>query len=227
MDWEQQFQQWETTLGSGNSTALSALTKETRYILENRPIPDVEWVIKSLKGITEEDKRKRHFIRIALRKSTQMPKVLFIPMLHAAVYERDPSMNRLFIEPCLCSAGRRRVNEELLRYLENGTNVEKAGAASAFYWSLMRQEGVADENIDDLVTRVRHLFLTEFVSNEDVEVRRRIIPGLKLKPELYPEAMRPLIQQAINLSRQHTDEYIRHRIEIQLGSGGQFMPLPS
>jgi hypothetical protein len=230
MDWEQQFQRWDAALGDdefGNVALLEALEAEARSILERPPVPDLGWLLSCLEGLTEEDRRRRHFIRIALRGSDQMPEVLLRPMLRAAVYERDPSFNKLFILPCLRHSGPRRVNEELLRYLESGTNAENAGAASAFYWSLMPHEGVTDENIDDLVAWKRHLFLTEFVSNEDVEVRRRILPGLRLEPEFSPEEMRPLMQQAIKMSREHTDEYIRRRIEIQLGSGGPLKPVPS
>ena len=64
-----------------------------------------------------------------------LPKRLFGPMLRAGVLERNPSLNRVFIEPCVRSLGGRRVLEELLRYLDSGTDAEKAGAASALYWA--------------------------------------------------------------------------------------------
>jgi hypothetical protein len=104
------------------------------------------------------------------------------------VLERNPSFNRVFIEPCVRSFGGNRVLAALLRYLESGTR--------------------------------------EFVGNEDVQVRRRIIPMLRLEPERYPEELRPLVARAIEIARAHPDEYVRHRIEIQLGAGGPYMALP-
>lgn len=206
MDWEPLFQQWEVERAAskqGGSSALEALETKARAFLKHRPVPDREWLLSALEGTTEEEGRRRYFLCIALRHADQIPPVLFDPLLRAAVYERDPSFNRFFIVPCLRWAGPRKVNEALLHYLEEGTNVEKAGAASAFYWSLMHHERVTHENIEDLVARKRDLFLREFVTNQDVEVKRRILPGLELKPELYSEDLRPLIPQAIQLARNH------------------------
>ena len=70
--------------------------------------------------------------------------------------------------------------------------------------------------------------LREFVGSLDSNVRRRIIPMLRLVPEAYPEEMRPLVTEAIEAAlRSHTDEYIRHRVVVQLGAGGPFMALPN
>jgi len=55
-------------------------------------------------------------------------------MLRAAVYERDVSLNREFIESCVRSYGVVRIFENLLCYLQEGTDYEKSGAVSAFYW---------------------------------------------------------------------------------------------
>jgi hypothetical protein len=54
-------------------------------------------------------------------------------MIRAAVYERDPSKNRVFVEPCVATFGLRRVNETLLGRFENGSDQEKAGAVQAMY----------------------------------------------------------------------------------------------
>jgi hypothetical protein len=140
-------------------------------------------------------------------------------MLRAGVYERNPSFNRLFIEPCVRSYGTRWVKEQLLRYLESGTDIEKAGAASALYWS-------GDDSDGELRERIHSQRLREFVNNEDLQVRRRIIPMLCLQEEQYPEDLLPLVAKAIEIARSHSDEYIRHRVEVQLGAGGPFMAIP-
>jgi len=68
--------------------------------------------------------------------------------------------------------------------------------------------------------------LQTFVHNEDLQVRRRIIPRLILEPGVYSEELRPLVKHAIEIARAHPDAYIRHRIEVQLGAGGPYMAIP-
>ena len=72
----------------------------------------------------------------------------------------------------------------------------------------------------DLRLRIRCHMLREFIDNTDLELRPRIIPMLVLDAKKYPEELRPLIAQAIAIARSHSDEYIRHRVEIQLGGTG-------
>jgi hypothetical protein len=144
-------------------------------------------------------------------------------MLRAGVLERNPSANRVFIEPCVKSLGGRRVLEALLRYLESGTDAEKAGAASALYWAFGNPR---NEELGELWERIRCRMLREFVGNPDLNVRRRIIPMLQLEPEAYPEELRPLIQRAIEIARSHPDEYIRHRVEVQLGADVLLKAIP-
>lgn len=109
-----------------------------------------------------------------------------------------------------------------MEYLESGTDQEKAGAASAFYW--VRGGG---DSTSDLRLRIHCKMLLEFVHNSDLQVRRRIIPMLELQGSKNPRNIRPLTKQAIEIVRSHSDEYIRHRVEIQLGrSCGPLMPMP-
>lgn len=79
----------------------------------------------------------------------------------------------------------------------------------------------------ELREQIRCQMLREFVSNEDLEVRRRIIPMLVLDESRYPEDVRLHVSKAIEIARAHPDEYIRHRVEIQLGAKGPFMAIPS
>jgi hypothetical protein len=68
--------------------------------------------------------------------------------------------------------------------------------------------------------------LREFVANPDLKVRRRIIPKLRLEPEAYPEELRALLPVAAEVALAHADEYIRHRVEVQLGAGAPFTAIP-
>lgn len=52
--------------------------------------------------------------------------------------------------------------------------------------------------------------------NEDLDVRRRIIPCLVLRPKPRGSKRRELVERATRIAREHPDEYIRHRVEIQV-----------
>ena len=168
------------------------------------------------------DTERKWFVA-AVFKSQPVPNRLFNPMLQAGVMEPNPSLNRRFVEPCVRSFGAGRVLAESLRYLEAGTDAEKAGAASALYWAGGNPRG---EELGELRERLRCRMLREFVANPDVEVRRRIIPMLRFEPEAYPEELRPLIPTAVEIARSHPDVYIRHRVEVQLRAAGPFMAIP-
>ena len=65
------------------------------------------------------------------------------------------------------------------------------------------------------------------MTNSDLHLMRSIIGKLDLDPRAYPESHRPLVARAIDLGRRHPDEYIRRRVELQLGDFSEgFTPLP-
>lgn len=59
--------------------------------------------------------------------------------------------------------------------------------------------------------------LREFVSNEHLDVRRCILPGLPLRKSGCPPELHDLVDAAVAIARSHPDEYIRHRVEHQVG----------
>jgi hypothetical protein len=142
-------------------------------------------------------------------------------MLRAAVEERDPSFNRVFVEPCVLQYGRKATVEHLLRFLEEGTASEKAGAANALYWT-----GLGKDDLGVLEPRPQQTLLREFVNTDNLDVRRAILGKLRLFAQDYAEADRPLVAKAIEIARRSDDDYLRHRVEVQLGGGGPFKPLP-
>lgn len=77
--------------------------------------------------------------------------------------------------------------------------------------SLAEREAVAD-----LRARWHEMALREFVSSEDLDVRRCILPGLTLNPANHPADLRELVAEAVRIARAHPDEYIRHRVEHQV-----------
>lgn len=48
------------------------------------------------------------------------------------------------------------------------------------------------------------------------ELRRYVLPGLPLDPQLYPDTMHHLVTQAVRIARTSPDDHLRHRVEIQL-----------
>ncbi|MFD6528671.1 hypothetical protein [Streptomyces sp. NPDC060184] len=59
--------------------------------------------------------------------------------------------------------------------------------------------------------------LREFVENEHLDVRRSLLPGLALRKSAQPPGLHGLVDAAVAIARSHPDDYIRHRVEHQVG----------
>jgi hypothetical protein len=184
---------------------------------------DVSWFRNAL-----GDEQRKFFAAFVLQEPREVPEALYEPMIRASVYERNPSKNKAFVEPCVATFGLRRVNETLLEWFEDGSDLEKAAAVQAMCWASLIRGRNADrqrpearvwfETVGDLWMLQRCRLLREFVNNPSVVVRQRIAPHLDLRnASSYPEEFQPLVPQAIQIARSHADEYVRHRIEIQIG----------
>lgn len=157
-----------------------------------------------------------------------VPEEWFEPLLRAAVHEPDPSHNRQLVEPLVAAYGRRRVQLALIAYLDTGTAPDAAGAARAWYSTHRARKYPRDSNpptpesvaeqeaLNDLRRRYRHTALRRFVTDDDLDMRRCILPGLPLDPQMYPDAMHDLVTQAVRIARTSPDDYLRHRVEIQV-----------
>ena len=55
------------------------------------------------------------------------------------------------------------------------------------------------------------------MSNPTLEVRRTLIGNLHLDESAYPDTHKRLVARAIQIARDHPDEYSRHRVQVQLG----------
>jgi len=204
---------------------------------------DLEWLLRAL-----PDEQRKWFVADVARRAEFLPNEICEPMLDAAIDELDPSLNRRFVEPCTRAFGPRRVNEYLLAVLESGDDHHKTGAVSALYWARvlisyavsspagsrgqLKPEDAYQESLaaylalSDLWERKRKLFLETFVSNESLDLRRNLIPSLNLDLGAYPDSHKPLVVRAINIARNHPDDYIRHRLQVQLGEAHLLKPLP-
>lgn len=139
------------------------------------------------------------------------------------------SRTRPELRPAARRTRHRRVQLALIAYLDTGTAPDIAGAARAWYWTQVplsyvggsktpTPESVAEyEAFSDLRQRFDRIALRRFVEEEDLDVRRCILPGLPLYPRAYPADMHDLVARAVRIARTSSDEYLRHRVEIQVG----------
>jgi hypothetical protein len=204
---------------------------------------DAKWLIGALR-----DERRKWFVADIAARVRCLPDALFEPLLRASVEELSPSFNRRFVEPCMRVFGPRRVNEYLLAVLESGDDFHKAGAVSALYWAAVRvsyrlmhpmtsplqlrsedadpESQALYDSLRDLDERKRKLFLETFVANPNLDVRRNVIASLELDESAYPDTHKHLVSRAIQIAREHPDQYIRDRVEIQLGEVKGALPIP-
>ncbi|WP_410575440.1 hypothetical protein [Amycolatopsis sp. cmx-4-61] len=157
-----------------------------------------------------------------------VPEEWFAPLLRAAVHEPDPSLNRQLVEPLVAAYGLRRVQLALIAYLDAGSAPDAAGAARAWYWTHRARSYprgsntpapssvTTQEALSELSRRYRHIALRRFITEDDLHLRRCILPGLPLDPRLYPDTMHDLVTQAVQIARTSPDDYLRHRVEIQV-----------
>ncbi|MEU4267947.1 hypothetical protein [Streptomyces sp. NPDC026092] len=173
------------------------------------------------------ERRARTALREACLRGMNLSEEAFDALIKAAVHDPDPSFNRQFVEPALNAFGQGRVQSALLGYLRTGTNPQRAGAARAWYWSALpprmphvraQDPGAAGRAKPDHVADDWYgTALREFVANEDLDVRRCLLPGLPLRKSAYPPELHDLVDAAVATARSHPDEYIRQRVEHQVG----------
>lgn len=143
------------------------------------------------------------------------------------MYEPDPSFSRQLVGPAIAAFGRRRVQVALLDYLDTGAPADAAGAARAWYWTsvgvrylpgttTMTPESAAEfAEAGDLRERYRLTALRRFLADDDLDLRRCVLPGLTLDPQMYPSQMRDQVARAVQIARTSNDDYLRHRVELQ------------
>lgn len=225
MDWETQYQAWRREVEENELSDLPErlILRATRKACHAGGVLDTpeswQWANRALDG----DDERKWFVAHAFN-SYAAPNKLGERFLDLGIAERSPSANRWFIEPAFKTLGSRRVYERLQECLDAGSDLEKAGAASAFYWI---RDDRDDPDRKGVAGRVYDSLLRTFVETQSVDVRRRTLPLLSMKPEDYSPALRPLVSQAIQIARRDPDEYLRHRIEVQLGASGPFKAIPT
>jgi len=225
-DWSALLEQSEGLRGSHDEPQDRRLRAAIKEGLD-RPLSetDVQWLTAAL-----ADQDRKYFVAFALRQGPNTAAVpLLEPLLRAAVYETNPSNNRVFVEPCVRGVGWQKTTQDLLGFLASGTDFEKAGAVNALYWSVgyssprargyLLEDAVPDpaesegETPGETIGRLHAMMLEEFVRNPDLHVRRSISTRLH-KPDDYPPHLRTLAEEARRIALEHSDEFIRGRAEM-------------
>ena len=208
-----------------------------RYTRANET--ELGWLLENL-----GDSEKSWFISLALEGMESLHDQFLMPLVMAGVNEVDPSSNKRFIQPAVQHFGVRRVMECLFDVLKTGNQFEQSGAINALYWAqvpLTFQADTKDFTIENATAESREAYqsvadigrdislhlLELFVTTDSIDVQRSVIPRLALdNSDRYPETHRQFVNRAIEIARSHTDEYVRHRIEVQLGKESLLKPLP-
>lgn len=198
---------------SGHPEHLDRLLKDARSAMQGSN-EDWVWCRESL-----EHSKKRWFVARLFAKSP-VPGRLLSSMIEAAIDVDNPSTNRHFIEPCVRSLGALYVLKALHKVLEGQSAIKQTGALDALYWvnTNPRQEDLSEER-----GLLRKITIKLFLETDYVPLQRSIIS------KLYPhsEDEDPRFSLVVEMARNHEDEYIRHRIEVQLGlSDGPLQILP-
>jgi hypothetical protein len=152
------------------------------------------------------------------------PKRLLGPMITAAVSEPNPSFNRSFVRPALRCAGPVKVVGALVRIFRSGEPSERTGALAALYWAMA---DAPDFGVDpDEVPRLaQEELLDTFMATDFLPLRRQILPWLKLGTPRADE-LAARVDRVIHICHTSPDDYLRARVEVQLGESSLLPPLP-
>jgi hypothetical protein len=210
-----------------NAEAMSVVRAAAPKVLSSAGKADVAWLTNAL-----NDDNHKLFVAALCMEASALPEELFTPLIRAAVNEPSPLQVQAFVEPCIRAFGRKRVYQTLIEYVEKATDYEKAGAVNALHWAAERKSSdsgrhrVMDQEMMALQDYLRILYLRTFINNPDVDLRRSLLTHMELNPIAPPMAVQEMIDKVVKISRMHADEYIRNRVEVQLGRAPSAYPLP-
>jgi hypothetical protein len=181
---------------------------------------------------SQTENAQRAKFRQLVAAEPRLPESWFGVLMSTLVADPDVSSNRQFIDPAVTAYGRRRVLEALLNFLTTGSNYERAGAATAWYWADVRvdyrddwtptpQSAAEYFALADLRARWDQALLREYVTNDDIDVRHFLLGALPLHPDAHPAESRELVDAAVHIARTSPDEYQRDRVNIQVQIHGR------
>lgn len=163
---------------------------------------------------------KKWFAAGLLSLTPQSCKPLKKALLRAAITEENPSFNRNFIAPLRAVMTYPEAINSMIEMIDSNNPAEVAGVSNASYWARIELS-----ESDDLKarTQLNAWKIERFLDLSDVYARRTLIAGMSFDKAFVPDEYKEKSNRVIELARNHEDEYIRHRLEIELGtSSGPF-----
>lgn len=189
---------------------LAQLVAATLTPLDGRPVsPEAE------RDRTWENTQRAR-LRDFWASSPVVTEELFGRLIETGIYDPDPSFNRQFIDPAITHFGLLPVMRTLLSRLTEGPDWQRAGAARAWYWARCAVTEESANATAELRSRWRQQGLHEFIRTDDDDVRCCILGQLPLTTDYYPADLWPLVTQAIAIARASANDYLRHRVELQV-----------
>jgi hypothetical protein len=169
----------------------------------------LQWFRKALR-----DEHKKWAAAAFLRLTPESARPLVVDLIQAAISEPDPSLCRAFVLPLASQLAPPEAVAILLDIADRGGPVERGGAASAGYWLKIDLPGWTQPTL----ARLNSWKLQAFLLETDPYAQRALVAGLSFEPSHVEPAARALVPQVIAKARSHADDYVRSRIEIDLGT---------
>ncbi len=216
--------QWRDARGQPGQDAAHArdsAVKEARQLAQSTESQaEVEgWFAAVLEGA---DRVARFFAAAAL--DGVMPRRLLGAMIAAAVNEPNPSFNRSFVRPALRCAGPAKVVGALVHIFREGEPNERTGALAALYWATADASTFGGD-ADDVPGLGQGELLDAFLATDHLPLRRQILPWLELGTPTAAE-LASRVERVAEICRTSPDDYLRARVEVQLGESSLLPALP-
>jgi hypothetical protein len=175
-----------------------------------------------------EHPRRKWFVAFLAGRGNRLPRSLQEPMLRAGISEPNPSDNRWLIEPCVAAMGAAIVDRPIRR--RGGARCGPGGRGAGVVLGVGRR-GASQRGGTHSAIGTAGAGASPLARDLRPSPRRR--PAATDHPHLQlrdvsrdAEDLRALVNEAITIARAHEDEYIRHRVEVQLGHERLLQPLP-
>ena len=85
----------------------------------------------------------KYFVADLLYLYEKFDRKLFDPLLKTAINHKDPSINRIFLRPCIMSFGPKKVADSLAEKFKRMSVVERIGISNLVYWIRPKDNGEA------------------------------------------------------------------------------------
>jgi hypothetical protein len=182
-----------------------ALAATRMPVLEGAPL---EWFRAAL-----ADDRRKWLAAALLQLRFEGVPALVDELLRAAMTERDPSFNRSFIRPLRhVSRAWPFLTEKMLVLAGPEDPILRGGVARAYYW-LIAELGSPDAETE---RRLNTWCLKTFLADQDIYELRSLMGQLSFALDAVEGEDRQLVDSVIEKATSHADDYLRHRLEIQL-----------